>query len=294
MGTICLDTGALRRSPELPQVVAETDAKFVVTDASIMELCKSDQWERTIRDSLKPLSTVPERVFCTLGNGELMRAQFEGLAPLEIGDLVGEKPTMWLRALLKEIAGGTSGKTFEQMPEAIREANQRMAQGHLDHVRNREMLMELLPTIQKNVPTELLSELRGGRMPVQDVRDLVTEFVSSFLPHLEPPPVPKDVLETWIRRRSYVFRWTWLRARTVVEWIAKGGLDSAKPAAITNSDIDRQILTIGSYCTSLLTEDNQVREFDADLRSVIESPSLLSTPTNSLLDSQRWIDRSDE
>ena len=70
--TYCIDQGGFRSSA-LADLIESVPGRglFVVPDSAIMEMCKSDEWEATLRRSLNQLARVPNRVLFVLGHGRM-------------------------------------------------------------------------------------------------------------------------------------------------------------------------------------------------------------------------------
>lgn len=103
MGTYVIDQNYFRQ-PALVQLL-ETDAsaKIAIPDAALIEMCKSSQWESTLRRSLLPLAPYVERCICLTNVGELLSDESNNHKAFS-GSLINEKFSTVLRSLIGELA----------------------------------------------------------------------------------------------------------------------------------------------------------------------------------------------
>lgn len=259
------------RSDALRQYVAAPDALFVVPDAALMEMCKSDRWEGTLRRSLEPLSAVPDRVFFAKGNGECLAAELESGRPLTLDDLISPEATGWIRALLGEVAQGVHGEGFARMAAEIDAANAEARAGHLDDRHNLAGLHALVPTLRSEYTEEFQKRLRADGVDEDEYVAVVSHAATSVVTD-ESMPLPEGRLARLVAERSYLARWLWLRVETVTGWLAAGGVENVAAHRVTNSDVDRHYLVVGSYCDELLTRDGAMQDKDRRLRAALALP----------------------
>lgn len=88
------------------------------------------------------------------------------------------------------------------------------------------------------------------------------------LSHASGPWSPA-LMRRLVDARGYSARWLWLRVEAVTHWLAKGGREHVKAAALTNDEIDSQYVVIGSYCDGLLSKDRRACQKDARLRAAV-------------------------
>ena len=267
MRTVCVDQ-SMYRSPELAGLVNNPDVRFVVPDAALMEMCKSEEWEATLRRSLKILSRVPDRVVVAKGNGECMKEELDQGCSLTLDGLISTEATIWLRRLLVEVADRKRGEMFELMAAEIDNANERARQEHLDHSDNLDTLKELISTLRSAYSEEFQKRLRSGLVDEGEYV-VVVSHAATMVVDDDSMTLKQGSIDVFIKERSYVMRWLWLRVQTVTDWLASGGSDQVAAERVTNSDIDRHYLAVGSYCDELLTKDRNMQVADRRLRAAL-------------------------
>jgi len=247
-----------------------TDDHFVVTDAALMEMCKSNtEWEQTLRRSLKHLSSVPSRAHVVLSNGECMTAELSNGMPLTLEAMMSDEKTTWLRNLLVEVAEDRTGPAFELMNANILEANQSAQQQHLNHEANRETLVGLIETFRHTYSAEFLQRLRANGVSEEELVAIVSHAVTEVVNDASMS-WPNGTTAALVEARSYTMRWLWLRVEAVTTWLAKGGIENARPDRLTNHEIDNHYVAVASYCDQLLTEDRRAIEKDQRLRTALK------------------------
>jgi len=268
MRTVCVDQSGFR-SKELARLISQTDDRFVVADAALMEMCKSTaHWERTLRRSLELLSTVPDRVWFVLGNGECMTAELSTQQPITLDAIVSDEITEWLRSLLVEVANTDSGPAFQLMAANIEEANRDAQRQHLNNAENRARLVGLVDTLRHAYSSSFQQRLRAGGVSEEEYVQVVSHATTLVVDD-ESMSWPEGATKALFDARSYTARWLWLRVETVTSWLAKGGIESARPDRLTNSEVDNYYLAVGSYCDQFVSDDRRALEKDRRLRAAL-------------------------
>lgn len=72
-----LDQNELRKERLQFLVERRPEVEFVLPDAAIMEMCKSQSWDGVLRQSLALLSQCPQRVHTAIGMGEAFRQEVQ-------------------------------------------------------------------------------------------------------------------------------------------------------------------------------------------------------------------------
>jgi hypothetical protein len=273
--TLCIDQGKYR-SRELQELIsADEKISFIVPDAAIMEMCKSAQWEGTVRRSLKVLSDAPDRVFVTRGNGQNLSAELSLKRPLTLSDLLLPDATLWLRALLREVALETRGDIFKTLEEQVHESNARMKVGHLNHQENLTQLHSLVPTLKEAYSQEFIKRLRSGRVANDEYLAVISGMTAHIVSKISADiNLSEGEAAILVEQKSYIARHFWLRIRSITDWLARGGYERVSAINVTNDDVDRHYVAIGSYCDGILSSDKNVIELDRDLRRVLHSDTL--------------------
>jgi len=267
---VCVDQNALR-SEKLAQFVAETEIEFVLPDAALMEMCKSEHWERTLRHSLQSLAKAPERVHYTMGNGELLSLERALQRPLSRKELIGADSTTFLRELLYEVnEKASSGSRIDQLRLHWAERRLAMAKGHLNDEENSATIRGLITTIRDKLSAKTLRRFRAEGLGDQERISVVSGVVSEILPAImRDQGVRVRAADRLLKAKSYSARYMWLRVYAVVRWIERGGSESVRSERVTNALVDSYYVITGTYFDHLLTNDGDAAEIDNALRAAL-------------------------
>lgn len=249
-------------NPPLPSL--PDDPNVVFTDDA-----ERSVWVAAYVTSLRTLSSAPERVWFVRGNGECLNAELTRHRAITLQDMISGEATQWVRELLREVAQQTTGSGFRSLASNVTEANRNAEINHFNHDENRDRLLGLIDTFRSAYRPEFLKRLRSGKVDGHEYVAVVSHAVSTVA-NDELLGLPQGTVSGLFEKRSYTARWLWLRLETVTNWLAKGGIESARPDGLTNGELDSHYVVVGSYCDQLLTRDDRSVEKDQRLRAALQ------------------------
>ena len=128
------------RSPELATLMnAEPQAKFVIPDVAMLEMCKGPEWQRSMRESLATVSKCPDRILMSIGRVEALAYELENKRPITEEILPKEFQT-FIRSVLKDVAAGTSNNGIATIASKIVTAQSEICANELNHAKNQYSL----------------------------------------------------------------------------------------------------------------------------------------------------------
>lgn len=266
MLNFCVDQRGFR-SKELEGLIASSNARFVITDAALMEMCKSTpHWERTLCNSLGRLSGIPDRVCFVPGNGECLTMELSKRVPLTLREMISGQRTALLRGLLAELASGKPN--LSRINAVIEDANLEAQKEHFAHDCNYKRLHDLVEFCREQFPKSFQKRLRAGKVEELEYVRFVSRYTATAT-NDAAMSLPAGTLSSFAKSKAYTMRWLWLQVETVTDWLAKGGIESVRPDKVTNTNIDNHYLVVGSYCDRVLTEDVRMLERHRRLRAAL-------------------------
>ena len=149
---IVVDQNCLRDEALISEIKAKSKIlgwQILIPDVSMMEMLKSQEWESTMRHSLRYLASCPDLVSLALGFGEIMRAERDSGEPID--DLVDDLITPNFRQLLIEIDSGIDGKVIAKVRAGIVDAQDLAKRQFLRHTNNKAMLVSLRDAWRKEL-----------------------------------------------------------------------------------------------------------------------------------------------
>ncbi len=121
--------------------------RLILPDIAMVEMTKSEEWESTLRASLRLLAEEPELVVPSRGVGELVRLEME-TGSSAASQLVAPELVDALRGLLQELASREDGQYVSYLRAATDAAKKTAAIQYLDHNRNKARALRAHRTIK--------------------------------------------------------------------------------------------------------------------------------------------------
>ncbi len=268
MGTFVVDQNYFRK-PALVQLLdTDKDSKIAIPDVALIEMCKSPQWESTLRGSLIPLAPYAERCICITNIGEPLRYEAENHKAYD-GNLVNEDFSILFRSIIKEVASvdGLEIARFRNMvPSVIGEIESE----DLNHSANKRSISGTVDVLLESFNTTVTKALRNGSID----RDSEIELISRNMPelmnsYLNQVSFPQEARESYLAEKPFAYRFVALRLWLSIHWVKKGGLGSLPESKATNHIMDHEYVLIASYFDGFLSEDALAKEAYSDLCEII-------------------------
>lgn len=258
------------RFAELPELIQrEPKSKFVIPDVALLEMCKSEQWESTMANSLRALSPVRGRVFHSMSVGEGLNQELDSGKSIE-KNLLPREFRDFLRETILNLQGHGGGRALELLRSRMVSAQSEIGDAELNHERNQEGLRRRIRIVEEALAGEPLRDLRAGRIGRKDklayIKKIAFDLCLTFLIN---HGYTKNKASAFLRSRPLILRFFYLSIRHAVEWAASGGIDSLPAHRATNDLLDQDYVLIGSFFDGLLTRETRVREADADIRELL-------------------------
>jgi hypothetical protein len=150
------------RSDELKAlIISDANAKFVIPDIALVEMCKGERWRDVMQMSLTTLSSCPSRVFHSMAVGEALNYELHHLKSIE-GKLLPKDFRAFIRSILGDVQTGTSTKGTAPITSQIAEVQSDMRDKELNHANNQACLVTRTAIIRKALGPEVLRHLRNG------------------------------------------------------------------------------------------------------------------------------------
>lgn len=265
-----LDQNYLRSDELRALVVDEPDAKFVLPDIALLEMCKGDKWKETMQRSLETLARAPGRVMQSMSVGEALNFELANVKSIE-GRLLPKGLTQFVRSIMRDVAANDQfGPGVTLISKSIQKAQEEIRNEELDHGRNQLSLRTRTGIIKSALGNERLRELKNGTVP-DDVRLAVinsvsNDLVQTFLANEGHSP---NRIKSFLKTKPLVQRFYLLSVRHAFEWARNGGLESYPAEKVTNDIIDQEYVAIASFFDGIKTRETRVNEADQELRKLL-------------------------
>jgi hypothetical protein len=243
--------------------------RFIIPDVALIEMCKSDFWERTLRESLTYLARYPTRCFVSIPVGVAVRYEIENRKSVD-GNLIYREFTPILRSLLREIQSGVDSTTVELFRSAVESIRKELAQEDLNHRSNLKVLKGQVEVTRTSLGDDVIKSLRNGNFAREDMIMLVKanapNLMNSFFREVG---FPQNRIRRFLKQKPLVYRLVLLRFWLSLDWISRGGIDSIKETKATNDFLDQDYVLIASFFDDFLSQDDRANRAYGAIQSML-------------------------
>jgi len=243
----------------------DPNARFVLPDVAFSEMCKSPQWESTLRRSLSILSAYPNRTRVSMSVGEAINAEIKTQRSVS-GHLLPREFIPIFTELLCALSVGMESHVLSQIAQRIALIQASLAHSELNHQQNKQSAEALIEATKSMITADQAKSLRNGTMK----RDERLDFISQRAP---------VVLEDFFRQANFssgkkrgflktkplILRYTYLKMWASLDWIAKGGFEGLLPKRATNEAMDHDHILLATFFDGILSKESKVNEAYQDL-----------------------------
>jgi len=258
------------RKSALGEVIAsKPDTHFVLPDLSFLEMTKSLQWERTLRDSLKQLALVPRRVHVAYSVNEALAIELNSLRPIN-GHLLHADATNFVREILAWVATGSETEAIRRIKSDPDNHKGALAADHLNDIENKARMGDLIDATKCFIAEEAQKLMRSKKLSATEQIDAVHEIAVGLMPRileelLGERSISKERARSFMKGRPMVLRYLLVKAWYCVHWISQGGFESRLVDGVTRELFDQQYVLTASFFDGLLSEEHRVNESYRDL-----------------------------
>ena len=268
---IVVDQNCLRDEALISEIKAKSKIlgwQILIPDVSMMEMLKSQEWESTMRHSLRYLASCPDLVSLALGFGEIMRAERDSGEPID--DLVDDLITPNFRQLLIEIDSGIDGKVIAKVRAGIVDAQDLAKRQFLRHTNNKAMLVSLRDAWRKELSDKEIRELRSDPRKQVDLWASV-QMTKTCVIGLENGGYPIKAAQMLSAEPSVSGCWVSCLSALALKWLVLGGIEALPPKKVTNDLVDVDYIVLGTLSCELHSKENRVKELYQNMGHVMDA-----------------------
>jgi len=219
-----LDQNYLRAEELENLIAAEPHSKFEIPDIALVEMCKGDSWRETIKRSFAILSACPGRVSHSLSVGEGLSYELEHGKSIE-GKLLPRDFRGFTRAILANVAEGGDGNAIDMIRAKILDAQRDIHLAELNHLNNKQCLLQRVGSIEAVLAGEPLRMLRSGKASREDrlalIRNVSLDLCSTVL---IDNGFSRNKVRMLLKQKPLILRFFCVNVRHCVDWAARGGV----------------------------------------------------------------------
>ena len=255
MGTTVIDQNYFRKPALVNLLKTDTNALIAIPDVALIEMCKSPQWESTLRASLLPLAPYTERCVCLTNVGEPLSYEAENHKAFE-GSFINKDFTAVFRSLVIELSSGDGpeiARFRKEVPLIIKEIEAE----DLNHKANKNSLSGTVGVLHDSFSKQVTKALRNGSINQEIEIQLITQNMPELMTsYMDKVSFPNEYRESYLEKKPFAYRFVALRLWLSIHWLKKGGLKTLPELKATNYIMDNEYALMASYFDGFLSEDN--------------------------------------
>jgi hypothetical protein len=274
MRTYVVDANMLQ-SPELEnRLRADATSTFVLPDVAILEMCKHENCQLTMKLALKAFAQRSDRVVASLSTGEVFNRELKSFMAISRATVLSESYTDFMRSLIEDLAKGDD-RLDAAIQDQFGQARAKLLTRDLDATAAKNSTGELLRIMRRALTPNIVKALRKpdlGREKFLTYIQFIAEF---FFQHMLTKDfnIGKNFGRRFIAHRPMYLRHFYMTARRCLIAIRNGGdISNMKPESELNHQLDQDYVLIASYFDGVISNDKQVNEGYRDLMTIIATP----------------------
>jgi len=267
-----IDQGYFRNKDLIIKIKSSAENEFfIVTEDALVEMFKSDNWEKISTNSLLIIKDFKEKILVTNPIGLLREKELESKKACH--DFVDIQSTRLFRTLLDDYNKGNISEINKVLRENISRTQAYKSDKVLNHERNKDLYLSILKQIQEQMGPTLRNDLRKNKITLDNIYQLIIEGTEECFrnPNGEFILMKNDELEDFINSKPIHY---FLYATLLYEsfyWQQKLGIDQMTPQKITNYILDSNYITVALYSKGILSNDGFVNELFSHLKIIGET-----------------------
>lgn len=274
MKTYVVDMNMLQKQ-EFAQLI-ETDATstFVIPDVAIVEMCKSENCELTMRRALKVFGPHTDRIEVAIGVSQVLRMEKATRKPVSRVAILSPAFASTVRQLITDLTD-EEAKKAEEIQQTYASLRSTLLSQDLDASAAKALTAQGMK-ILGSLPKPFFSAIRKNGFPHSRFQDLVHVMTDILLKKKAVNELGMSNIgaAAFVRARPMTVRYEYLLVRHCMLTLKRGGdISGAKPEKELNHHLDMDYVALGSYFDGVLSHDNGVKDAAEDLQNFLFTPS---------------------
>ncbi|WP_295643325.1 hypothetical protein, partial [uncultured Methylibium sp.] len=252
---------------------------FVLPDLAFLEMTKSAEWERTLKQSLSTLSRAPQRVHAAHSVNSALGVELRTHRSAA-KQMMFPVATAFIRRLLAWVATGEENEAIQRIRDEPESQRASLHADYLNHPENKLQLAGLIEGIDSSIPAAIQKRMRANQVePTEYLRIARTLWADIAYGVLLDRNVDSNKARLYLKQQPVYSRYIFLNVWYCMGWLARGGFDSLPEKGVTNEFLDHQYVITASSFHGLLTKETKTNEAYAALTAALReaNPSLERT-----------------
>lgn len=266
---LVVDQNFLRKSDLKTFADTNPSCRFILPDVALIEMCKSPQWEDTLRSSLRILSGYPHRIRISISVGEAISTEIITKKSIE-GSLLPKRFIPVFTELFLALSSGTTSQSLALIAQRITSIQANLAHSELNHQQNKRGFEVLIEATKSLVTPEVVKSLRSGSIRREEKLNLISLATPLLLEvFFQQAGFSTSKASLFLKTRPIVLRYIYLKMWSCLDWIAKGGFEGLLPQCATNELMDHDYILLATFFGGILSKEVRVNEAYKDICALL-------------------------
>lgn len=266
-----IDQGFFRNNELISKIKSSEETEFfIVTEDALVEMFKSENWEKISSNSLSIIKNFKEKILVTNPVGLMRENELQSKKACH--DFVDTQSTELFRILLGDYNNGSIDEISKEFRDYIKRTQAYKSNKVLNHEMNKELYLSIIEQFQDQMGPTLRNDLRKNKVTLENMYQLIIEGIEECFrnPYGEFALMNNHELEAFIDNKPiYYFLYATLLFEAFY-WQQKLGLDQINPRKITNYILDTNYIIIALYSKGILSNDKFINEMYKHLKIIVE------------------------
>jgi hypothetical protein len=253
--------------PELETLIAtEPDSIFFVPDVALVEMCKHEQWRRTMGLSFALFVPATKRTYASLSVGIVLQLEIQQRRPIEAQEFISHDFTPVLRDLIAEFGAKREGDAMRLVAEHFVESRSELLLEELNAESAKQRTGDLAAILCGALKPAVLKVFRTKRLDATARLDFILVNAQQFCQeYLIRCGFREEQAKQMISANALVLRYFFVLVRHVLKWSIQCGWDNVRADKELNNQLDQEYVLTASYFDRFLSNDKAARDAYDDL-----------------------------
>lgn len=253
--------------PELETLIAtEPDSIFIVPDVALVEMCKHDQWRRTMSLCFALFGPATKRTYASVPVGVVLQLEIQRRRPIEAQEFISHDFTPVLRDLIAEFGAKREGDAMRLVAEHFVESRSELLLEELNAERAKRKTGGLAIILKDALKPAVLKAFRTKSLDATARLDFILVNAQQMCQeYLIRCGFREEQAEQMIHANALILRYFFVHVRHVLNWTIKGCWDQGRADKELNNQLDQEYVLIASYFDLFLSFDKGARDAYDDL-----------------------------
>lgn len=275
MKSYVVDLNILQDVEFSTKIQAKGDCRFILPDVALVEMCKHENCQLTMKLALHVFVEHTDQLAVTLSVGEALNGEVNSISPTTSEGLVSDDFTRITRQLVKDLA-----KDEKDVNKAIQEkfgsVRKKLLDNELDAAAAKRRTEQRLEILRPVLTPEILKSIRKPEIDRPSFLSFTQVAAEIFCRKRlsKECGMTENEAQRFIEKRPMFLREEYLLVWHCLKTISLGGdISAMKAGKELNHQLDLDFALIASYFDGILSRDRRTNEAYQDLLAILATSS---------------------